>query len=167
MDFRPLRHRDLAGFVPSAVFVYYYIQVARPAEEVGPRIRSFFSRFDAWAESAYRDGEDLRASISLGSGPTGVAKTVRMRVGEPVVEDGQTTVPIVWEATGPTALFPKMEGSLIVAAVGPDLTQLAFRGSYDPPLGAIGRALDKVLMHRVAESSVKGFVDRIGGALDD
>ncbi len=90
-----------------------------------------------------------------------------MRVGEPVVEEGQTTVPIVWEATGPTALFPKMEGSLIVAAVGPDLTQLAFRGSYDPPLGAIGRALDKVLMHRVAESSVKGFVDRIGGALDD
>ncbi len=167
MDFRPLRQPDSAGLVRGAVFVYYYIQIDRPVEEVEPRVRSFFSRFEAWAESAYRDGEDLTASISLGSGPSGVAKTVRMRVSEPVVEEAQITIPIIWEATGPTALFPKMEGSLMVASLGPDMTQLAFRGSYEPPLGAIGRALDKVLMNRVAESSVKGFVDRIGAALAD
>jgi hypothetical protein len=148
------------------LFIYYYIQIGRSMDEVEPRFRSFFTSFSSWAESAYRDGEDLRASISVGKGPAVVAKTVRLQVKDPVTTDTETTVPIVWEATGATALFPKMEGHLILAAVGPDHTQLSFRGTYDPPLGAFGRALDKVLMHRLAESSVKGFVDRIGSALE-
>lgn len=148
------------------MFVYYYIQIPRPVDEVEPRFRSFFTSFDSWAESAYRDGEDLRASISVGKGPGVVAKTVRLHAKDPVTTDTDTTVPIVWEATGATGLFPKMEGYLILASVGPDHTQLSFRGNYDPPLGALGRALDKVLMHRLAESSVKGFVDRIGSALE-
>ncbi len=148
------------------VFVYYYIQIGKPIAAVAPRFQSFFASFSVWAESAYRDGEELRASISIGKSPTTVAKTVRMRVGDPVTQEAETTVPVVWEATGATSLFPKMEGSLILADIGPDHTQLAFRGTYEPPLGALGRALDKVLMHRLAESSVKGFVDRIGSALE-
>jgi hypothetical protein len=148
------------------VFVYYYIQIGRPVDSVEQRFRSFLSSFNTWAEDAYRDGEELTASISVGSGPAAVAKTVRMRVGDPVTADSETTVPVVWEATGVTSLFPKMEGNLILAAIGPDFTQLSFRGDYEPPLGALGRALDRVLMHRLAESSVKGFVDRIGLALE-
>ena len=89
-----------------------------------------------------------------------------MQVGEPSTNDVETAVPIIWEATGATALFPKMEGSLIMAAIGSDMTQLAFRGTYEPPGGVFGRALDKVVMHRLAENSVKGFVDRIGSALE-
>ena len=147
------------------MFIYYYVQIGKPVTAVAPRFRSFFANFGVWAESAYREGEDMRASISIGKSPATVAKTVRMRVGDPVTEEGETSVPVVWEATGATSLFPKMEGSLILAAIGPDHTQLAFRGTYEPPLGALGRALDKVLMHRLAESSVKGFVDRIGAAL--
>jgi hypothetical protein len=36
---------------------------------------------------------------------------------------------------------------------------------YRPPLGMIGRALDKALMHRVAEATVKDFLDRVGERL--
>ena len=166
-DFRPWQASGGGGFVHQTVFVYYYIQIDRPIGVVEPRFKSFFSTFNSWAESAYRDGEDLRANISVGSGPVSVAKSVRMQVGDPSATGDETTVPIIWEATGATALFPKMEGSLMMAAIGSEMTQLAFRGTYDPPMGALGRALDKVLMHRLAESSVKGFVDRIGSALEN
>lgn len=149
------------------MFTYYYVLIERSLDDVEERFNSFFGRFNSWAEAAYREGEDLRASISVGLGSASVAKAVRMQVGDPVRADKESIVPIVWEATGPTALFPTMTGKLILAAVGPDLTQLAFRGDYDPPLGAIGRVLDKVLMHRLAESSVKGFVDRVADALND
>lgn len=148
------------------MFTYYYVQVHRSLDDLEGRFATFFTRFNSWAEAAYRDGEELRASISVGAGPASMAKTVRMQVGDPVRSAEETTVPIVWEATGPSGMFPKMRGKLTLAAIGPDLTQLAFRGDYEPPLGAIGRALDKVVMHRIAESSVKGFVDRIGMALE-
>ena len=49
----------------------------------------------------------------------------------------------------------------IVATVGPELSQIAMRGTYSPPLGPLGRALDRAVLHRVAEASVKGFVDRV------
>ena len=148
------------------VFVYYYVQIEQSIDAIEPRVRSFFARFPMWAESAYREGEDLRASITVGKGPAALAKTVRLGIGEPSTIDQEISIPIVWEASGPTGLFPKMEGHLIFATIGPEYTQLSFRGSYDPPMGAIGRAFDKVLMHRLAESSVKGFVDRIAAALE-
>ncbi len=166
VTFGPCGNCEPVVWFDETVFIYYYVQLKRPINVIEPRFRSFFSRFSSWAESAYREGEELRANISVGSGPATVAKTVRMRVGDPVVGRAETTVPIVWEATGPTALFPIMEGNLIMAGVGPEYTQLAFRGTYEPPMGALGRALDKVVMHRLAESSVKGFVDRISEALE-
>jgi hypothetical protein len=37
-------------------------------------------------------------------------------------------------------------------------TQLDFAGTYEPPLGAVGGAIDAVVGHRIAEASVHGFV---------
>lgn len=62
-------------------------------------------------------------------------------------------------------MFPRLEGDVVVAAVGPDVTQVALRGKYQPPLGRIGRALDRVMLHRVAESSVRLFVECIADAV--
>ena len=58
-----------------------------------------------------------------------------------------------------------MLADLIVAPLGSTRAQLTFRGSYDPPLGPVGEVLDRALLHRVAESSVKAFMDRIANAL--
>ena len=32
---------------------------------------------------------------------------------------------------------------------------------YRPPLALVGRALDRALLHRVAEATIKDFVDRV------
>ena len=50
---------------------------------------------------------------------------------------------------------------LVAARLVDNETQLSLRGSYTPPLGWVGEALDRALLHRVAESTVKEFVDRI------
>jgi hypothetical protein len=34
-----------------------------------------------------------------------------------------------------------------------------------PPLGVVGQAIDRVLLHRVAEATVKDFLDRVGRAI--
>jgi len=36
---------------------------------------------------------------------------------------------------------------------------------YQPPLGVVGRTIDRVLLHRVAEATVKDFLDRVGAAI--
>jgi hypothetical protein len=38
---------------------------------------------------------------------------------------------------------------------------LRIAGSYRPPLGALGTALDAAILHRVARATVRAFLDRI------
>jgi hypothetical protein len=54
-----------------------------------------------------------------------------------------------------------MEAELTVAAMADSLTQVVFQGNYQPPLGSVGRMLDRALLSRFAEASVKDFVDRV------
>jgi hypothetical protein len=147
------------------MFVYYFVTLATPFETVERRLLDGLKGLTDLADAAYREGEDIRARIGPGIDRRLVAKTVRLEPGTPRRFAQDTTVPIVWEATGARLLFPRMEGDLLVGAMGPELTQLAFRGSYRPPLGALGRVIDRTMLHRVAEASVRGFVERIACAL--
>lgn len=147
------------------MFVYYYVHIEQPFVEVEPNLLRMLPGMRGWAEQAYRDGERLRTRIGTQSGR--IAKAVELDVGEPARGATQTWIPLSWEATGVPGLFPKMDADVIVAAVGPELTQIAFRGSYRVPLGPVGRAVDRVVLHRLAEASVKAFVDRIAQALHD
>jgi hypothetical protein len=54
---------------------------------------------------------------------------------------------------------------LELGSLGEDRTQLAISARYRPPLGAVGQTLDRVLLHRVAEATVKDFLDRVGEAI--
>jgi len=148
------------------VFTYYFVHLDKPFGEARSRLLEVMSGLDEMAVAAYREGEEIQARLGVwGTSPV-VAKTVRLKVGEPVGQDGTMLLPIVWEATGAPRLFPKMDAEVVLAALGPELTQLSLRGSYRPPLGSIGRVLDRALLHRVAEASVKGFVDRLARAID-
>ena len=148
----------------STVFVYYFVYVDRPFRKVEGDLLERFEELGAWASEAYRDGEDIRARMAVGKAPM-LAKEVSLHVGEPIRAHAHTTVPLMWDATGSPGLFPRMLADLIVAPLGSSRAQLTFRGSYDPPLGPVGEMLDRALLHRVAEASVKAFMDRIASAL--
>ncbi|HLW17823.1 MAG TPA: hypothetical protein VKV69_10740 [Actinomycetota bacterium] len=150
------------------MFVYYYLHLDVPFRVVDRRLRGLLAGLDGMAAAAYRDGEALRGKIGVGwSSEPLVAKAVRIDVGVPRSGEVEMSVPIAWEATGTPGLFPTMEGDIVISSLGDQLTQLTFRGSYVPPLGHLGRAIDRVLMHHIAEASVKDFVDRIASSLKD
>jgi hypothetical protein len=72
---------------------------------------------------------------------------------------------MTWHATGVETLFPSLEADLEVAALGASRTQLSVSARYRPPLGPVGRVIDRALLHRVAEATIKDFLDRTGEIL--
>jgi hypothetical protein len=99
-----------------------------------------------------------------------LGKTVTVHVGQPIARGEVTVVPLTWQATNAPGLFPVLSADLEVAALGEDLTQLTLQGRYDPPLGAVGQRIDRLLMHRVAEASVRSFLGHLAerlSALED
>jgi hypothetical protein len=147
------------------MFVQYFGVVERPFVEVDAALAGIVEGLDDSANVAYRRGEDLVAAIGAVSG-SGIAKTVHLEVGEPTRRADATSMPLAWTATGTPGLFPTMEADLTIGALGSGLTQVAFQGRYKPPLGLVGRVLDRAVLHRFAELSVKDFVDRVVAALE-
>ncbi|TMK53971.1 MAG: hypothetical protein E6G59_04425 [Actinobacteria bacterium] len=145
------------------MFVYYYIHVERPFEEVEPALLRMIPGLRGWAEDAYRDGEHLHTRVGTRGGI--LAKSVEVTAGSPVRGASETWIPIRWEATGAPSLFPSLEADVVAAYVGASLTQIALRGTYQAPFGRVGEALDRALLHRIAEASVKAFVDRIAESI--
>ncbi|HLF69683.1 MAG TPA: hypothetical protein VI541_01870, partial [Actinomycetota bacterium] len=74
-------------------------------------------------------------------------------------------LPLSWTPTSASRLFPTMQGEILLEGLGPDLSQITFRGTYRPPFKDIGSSLDRTGLHRVAEATVKHFVDRLRTAL--
>ncbi|GMQ85499.1 MAG: hypothetical protein BMS9Abin07_1065 [Acidimicrobiia bacterium] len=146
------------------MFVKYYTHLERSFADLA----SFFTTRDLplneLATDAYRDGERLTARIGVG-GTEAFAKTVELQLQDLSSAPDKVVLSIGWTATGPTALFPRMDGDLMIEPLGPDLTQLSFQGSYTPPFGAPGLLLDQWVLHRVAEASVKNLVDRVADSL--
>ncbi len=124
---------------------------------------------DRWipdlASSAEARGDRLLGEVGFPVSGHQVGKQVQIDLGPPVRTPGRTWLPIAWHATGLKGLFPKLEGELEVAALGPSVTQLGLSARYKPPFGLVGESLDRMLLHRVAEATVHDFVERVGAAL--
>jgi hypothetical protein len=91
-----------------------------------------------------------------------VDKRVEIELGPPFHFPAKTTLPLTWTATGTERLFPSLDADMEIASLGPNRTQLAISARYRPPFGGVGRALDRALLHRVAEATIKDFLDRVG-----
>jgi hypothetical protein len=152
---------------PVRMFVRYHLDVSAPFEHLEAVLLDGPER---WLPGLFEDAEDrgsrLLADVGFSVGATHRAeKQVEVAVGEPFRMPGKTLLPIAWTASGGEPLFPSLEGDLEVAALGERRTQLSISARYRPPLGAVGRMLDRALLHRVAESSVKDFLDRVAETL--
>lgn len=117
------------------------------------------------AEAAYDEGEELLSRVGPFGPVPGLSKAVSVQAG-PVRDRGEGfVIPLSWSATGPTELFPVMEADLEVAPLGAAESQLRLSGSYDPPLGAVGRQLDRLLLHQLAEATVRALLGQLVAAL--
>ena len=83
---------------------------------------------------------------------------------------GSTSMPttkltLEWEAAKMPRLFPLMKGELFVYPLTATETQLDFSGVYKPPLGPLGKTMNAIVGHRIAEVSVHRFVSDVAGYL--
>ena len=77
----------------------------------------------------------------------------------------RTCLQLEWEAAKRPHLFPFMRAELAIYPLTASETQLDFSGCYEPPLGVLGRAMDSIVGHRVAEASVHRFVTDVAAYL--
>ena len=148
------------------MFVRYFIELPFEAAWVDEALtRDPASWLPAIAGRATSHGDDLLADVGVGE-RVRLCRVVQVCVGGPVRTSGKTILPISWRPTGAAAgLFPTLEADLEIAPLGPAAAHVAMSARYAPPLGAVGRALDRAILHRVAESSIKRFLDEVGEAL--
>jgi hypothetical protein len=145
------------------LFVNYYSNVPLPLEKVTEQLSALRAEMEDWAGVAYREGEELYSRV--GPGSAAIAKTVFFAITEPLIRNDGVSYVITWRATGAQGLFPRLSADLLVASIGESLTNLHLQGTYDPPLGAFGRLVDRALLGRLADATVKGWVDRLAAAL--
>ena len=149
------------------MFIRYYLDLRIPFEEAEA---SLLAEPATWvpglALDAEEGGQRLLAEVGFDvDAARRVDKEVAIEIGEPYVIPSKTMLPIAWKATSAERIFPQLEADIEIAALGPNRTQLSMSARYRPPLGVLGRALDKTLLHRVAEATVKDFLDRVGERL--
>ncbi|MGH3404389.1 MAG: hypothetical protein ACRDRJ_18070 [Streptosporangiaceae bacterium] len=118
------------------------------------------------SQEAYSD--ETTHLMRVGTG--GLGKLIRVQVRELARTDTSAGLAIRWEATGPGgALFPVLDADIRLAHAGERATLLTMAGSYRPPLGTLGNALDRTILHRVAAATMRRFLTQlavqIGGRL--
>jgi hypothetical protein len=106
------------------------------------------------SEDAYGRGTASLTRV----GVAGLSKLVRVQLRELAWTDRSAGLAIRWEATGPDGgLFPVLDADLRLASAGDQVTLLTVAGVYRPPLGPLGEALDRVILHRVADATIRNF----------
>jgi hypothetical protein len=148
------------------MFLRYFIELPLPAGAVEdvllPTPSTWLPRL---ADQASARGEELLAQVGIGPPAGGLRKRVRVEFGPVVRYPSRTTLPMTWHPTGVATLFPVLEADLEIGMLGSGRTQLGLNARYRPPLGTVGRAIDRALLHRVAEATVKDFLDQVGDAI--
>ncbi len=149
-----------------------YDYVNHPYEQVrnaltGDARAVFQSATKAAASRARSVAAELRVNIAGIEVATDIAISVK-NIEERV--QGATSVPatclqLEWEAANSPRLFPFMRAELSIYPLTATETQLDFSGLYEPPLGALGSAMNALIGHRIAEVSVHRFVTEVAGYL--
>jgi hypothetical protein len=106
-----------------------------------------------------------RLNVDLGGIELGVEVALEVQS----VTDGEaagglspvTRVAIGWQAARAPSFFPLMSGHLSAWPLTTSETQIELEGSYTPPLGALGVAIDAAVGRRVADAAVRRFVEDV------
>jgi hypothetical protein len=131
------------------MFARYFIEVPLPADQVERALLDSPAEWlSAIAGAAQERGNGLLAEVGVGPLEAGLRRRVSLRLGEPVRFPSMTSVPLTWEPVGLEGLLPRLDANIELG-----------------PLGVVGHAIDRVLLHRVAEATLKDFLDRVGQAI--
>ena len=113
------------------------------------------------SDGAYGDGLTGLVRVGpLGEVP-GMSKLVEVHVLDVVTRGESAVLALRWQATGPRGgLFPALDADIWLTPAGEHSARLSLAGVYRPPLAAVGAGLDKAILHRVADATVRSLLAR-------
>lgn len=118
------------------------------------------------SEGAYDSG--LTGLIRVGplGDVRGASKLVRVYVRDLVSREGSAVLTLRWEATGAGgALFPALDADITLAPAGAGQVRLTLNGAYRPPFAALGAGLDRAILNRVANATVRALLGQIAAVV--
>lgn len=145
-----------------------YDYVNRPYEKVRDALkRDALDVFQSATKAASSRAQSVAAELHVDLGGIGVKADIKISVKsiQEKVADAMsgpaTRLQLEWEAATAPGFFPFMKADFSVYPLTSTETQLDFAGLYEPPFGALGRAMNAVAGHRIAEASVNRFINDV------
>ena len=145
-----------------------YDYVNHPYEEVRDALsKDALKVFRSATKAAASRARSIASALRVDIGGIGVEADIRISVKniEEKVPEAMpapvTRLQLEWEATRMPRLFPLMKAEFFIYPLTATETQLDFSGLYEPPLGALGKAVNAIVGHRIAEVSVHRFVSDV------
>ena len=149
-----------------------YDYVNHPYERVREALtQNALTVFQSATKAAASRAQSVAAELHVDFAGVGVKTDIKISVNkieETIVEatsSPSTRLQLELEASTAPRFFPLMKGELTVYPLTSTETQLDFHGLYEPPFGAVGRAMNAVAGHRIAEASVHRFISDVAGYL--
>ena len=126
--------------------------------------------FQSATKTAASRAQSIAAELRLDFGGIGVKTDIKIALTGVEEQSDAVSTPITrlmleWEAATMPRLFPLMRGVLSLYPLTATETQLDFSGVYEPPFGAVGKTMNAIIGHRIAEVSVHRFVTDVAGYL--
>jgi hypothetical protein len=154
----------------SAIRCYEYVN--HPYEQVRDALsKDALVVFQAATKAAASRARSIASELHVDIGGIGVeadiiisVKKIEERASE-AMAGPVTRLQLEWQAAKMPSLFPLMKAELSIYPLTATETQLDFSGSYEPPLGVVGKAMNAIAGYRIAEVSVHRFVGDVAGYL--
>lgn len=145
--------------------------VNHPYDRVRDALRqNALTVFQSATRAAASRAESVAPELHVDFGGIGVTTDIKINVqsvGEKATAGSppETSLLLEWEAATMPRLFPLMKGELSIYPLTSTETQLDFSGEYEPPFGAVGKTMNAIVLHRMAEASVHRFISDVAGYL--
>ena len=151
---------------PLAVLVQDFVDLSCSVPEVRERLCGPSGWLAGIAARAGGEGDALMTRIGPAWAHGLLAREVIVHLGPCRSRGTSVVVPVEWRAAEHSSLFPVLSGDLELDSLGGGLCRVKLSASYLPPLGALGRSIDRSLLHHVADSTVRSFLRQLAAALE-
>jgi hypothetical protein len=148
--------------------IHCYDYVNHPYEQVRDALsKDAPAVFQSATRTAASRAQSIASELRIDLGGIGIAADIRVSVKNIEVKEREgmsgpaTRLQLEWEAATVPRLFPLMKADLSIYPITATETQLDFKGFYEPPLGPVGKAVNAMIGHRIAEASVHRFVSDV------
>lgn len=120
-----------------------------------------------WLPGFEEEGERVTARLALARAGRRVGRRVEVHLGKVQRFGYGVTLRIEWQDARRPAFYPRLEGHLRLERGGEDRScRFRFDARYTPPAGALGGSVDRAVLHRVADATVRDFFSGVAQRLE-